>query len=66
MAGKISSINNLINNIVSRKTAESRRINEDKPGNDRGYKNDSRDAIEVSELGQKLKKLLNYLEEEAS
>ena len=66
MAGKIKSINNLVNNIVSRKTAENRRINEDKADSENGYKKKSGDAIEVSELGQKLKKLLNYLEKEAS
>ncbi|MFN2364139.1 MAG: hypothetical protein ABR596_07575 [Halarsenatibacteraceae bacterium] len=66
MAGKINSINNLVNNIVSRKTAENRKINDDENGNDSAYKKDSGDAIEVSELGQKLKQLLNYLETEAS
>ena len=66
MAGKINSINNLVNNIVSRKTAENRRINEDKTDSENGYKKKSGDAIEVSELGQKLKKLLNYLEKDAS
>lgn len=66
MAGKINSINNLVNNIVSRKTAENRKVNEDESGNDSAYKKGSGDAIEVSELGQKLKKLLNYLEKEAS
>ena len=66
MSGKINSINNLVNNIVSRKTAENRRINEDKTEKEKGYKKKSGDAIEVSELGQKLKKLLNYLERDAS
>lgn len=66
MAGKINSINNLVNNIVSRKTAENRKVGQDKSGHDSAYKKDSGDAIEVSELGQKLKQLLNYLETEAS
>mgnify|MGYP000246937602 CR=1 FL=1 len=66
MAGKINSINNLVNNIISRKTAENKKINRDESGNNSAYKKDSGDAIEVSELGQKLKKLLNYLEREAS
>ncbi len=66
MAGKIKSINNLVNNIISRKTAENRKINGDEARNNSTYQKDSGDAIEVSELGQKLKKLLNYLEKEAS
>ncbi|MGM0420267.1 MAG: hypothetical protein ACQEQG_04660 [Bacillota bacterium] len=65
MPGKISSIDTLVNTLVSRKTTENTKV-EENPEFKKDNSRENGDIIQVSGLGKKLKVLLEYLADKAS